>query len=209
MFLQNIKKRSSSTAPRNPESNARKDKFRRSRPICVWRRGVHGFPGGILFQSLRNPNRRERRDGRIRSWERDFWQLTGKQRFLNGANLYNTGYISSTVSNGAGIFLSNPYIDVSFSTPHSMVGVTLQFDTVTGTAPLDFTVTAYENGAVKNTWSITGNTDVIYQGELELRMRTGLGSNLQRRGRITESGWTACCSASPIPSRRGYHFYYT
>ena len=100
------------------------------------------------------------------SWERDFWQLTGKQRFLNGANLYNTGYISSTVSNGAGIFLSNPYIDVSFSTPHSMVGVTLQFDTVTGTAPLDFTVTAYENGAVKNTWSITGNTDVIYQGEL-------------------------------------------
>ena len=100
------------------------------------------------------------------SWEQNFWQLTGKQRFLNGANPYNTGYISSTVSNGAGIFLSNPYIDVSFSTPHSMVGVTLQFDTVTGTAPLDFTVTAYKNGAVKNTWPITGNTDVIYQGEL-------------------------------------------
>ena len=24
-----------------------------------WRRGVHGFPGGILFRSLGNPNRRE------------------------------------------------------------------------------------------------------------------------------------------------------
>ena len=47
-----------------------------------------------------------------------------------------------------------------------MVGITLQFDTVTGTAPIDFTITAYENGAVKNTWSVTGNTDVVYQGEL-------------------------------------------
>lgn len=100
------------------------------------------------------------------SWEQNFWQLTGKQRFLNDANPYDTGYISSAVSNGAGIFLSNPYIDVSFSTPHSMVGITLQFDTVTGTAPIDFTITAYENGAVKNTWSVTGNTDVVYQGEL-------------------------------------------
>ena len=100
------------------------------------------------------------------SWEQNFWQLTGKQRFLNDANPYDTGYISSAVSNGAGIFLSNPYIDVSFSTLHSMVGITLQFDTVTGTAPIDFTITAYENGAVKNTWSVTGNTNVIYQGEL-------------------------------------------
>ena len=100
------------------------------------------------------------------SWEQNFWQLTGKQRFLNDANPYDTGYISSAVSNGAGIFLSNPYIDVSFSTLHSMVGITLQFDTVTGTAPIDFTITAYENGTLKNTWSITGNTDVIYQGEL-------------------------------------------
>ena len=47
-----------------------------------------------------------------------------------------------------------------------MVGITLQFDTVTGTAPIDFTITAYENGTLKNTWSVTGNTDVIYQGEL-------------------------------------------
>lgn len=100
------------------------------------------------------------------SWEQNFWQLTGKQRFLNDANPYDTGYISSVVSNGAGIFLSNPYIDVSFSTPHSMVGITLQFDTVTGTAPIDFIITAYENGTLKNTWSVTGNTDVIYQGEL-------------------------------------------
>ena len=47
-----------------------------------------------------------------------------------------------------------------------MVGITLQFDTATGTAPIDFTITAYENGAVKNTWPISGNTDVVYQGEL-------------------------------------------
>ena len=100
------------------------------------------------------------------SWEQDFWRLAGNQRFLNVTNPYDTGYISSAVSNGAGIFLSNPYIDVSFSSLHSMVGITLQFDTVTGTAPLDFTVTSYENGVLKNTWTVTGNTGVIYQGEL-------------------------------------------
>ena len=176
MYPRHTKKRSSSTAHRESGIKCTRKSasaFSTSTRLATLR---SRFPRGILFQSLRNPNRRERRDGRIRLLGAGFWQLTGKQRFLNGANLYNTGYISSTVSNGAGIFLSNPYIDVSFSTPHSMVGVTLQFDTVTGTAPLDFTVTAYENGAVKNTWSITGNTDVIYQESLELRMRTGLGS---------------------------------
>lgn len=100
------------------------------------------------------------------SWEQDFWQLTGKQRFLNVTNPYDTGYISSVISSSTGTFLSNPYIDVSFSSLHSMVGITLQFDTVTGTAPLDFTVTSYENGALKNTWTITNNADVVYQGEL-------------------------------------------
>lgn len=100
------------------------------------------------------------------SWEQDFWQLNGVQKFQSNSSLDNTGYISAAVSDGNGEFSSNPYIDVSFSTLHSMVGITLQFDTVTGTCPSDFTVTAYEDGAVKNTWQITGNTDVIYQGEL-------------------------------------------
>lgn len=100
------------------------------------------------------------------SWEQNFWQLNGKQKFVSPASPLDTGFISSVVSDGNGGFSSNPYLDVSFSTLHSMVGVTLQFDTVTGTAPLDFTVTAYQNGALKNTWLITGNTDVIYQGEL-------------------------------------------
>ena len=70
--------------------------------------------------------------------------------------------ISCAVSSG-GIFLTNPYSDVAFSTPHSMVGITLQFDTVTGTAQLILPITAYENGAVKNTWSVTGKPDVVYR----------------------------------------------
>lgn len=100
------------------------------------------------------------------SWEQNFWQLNGKQIFLNPAGPRDTGFISSVISDETGGFLSNPYLDISFSTPHSMVGVTLQFDTITETAPLDFTVTAYQNGALKDTWSITDNTDVVYQGEL-------------------------------------------
>ena len=100
------------------------------------------------------------------SWEQDFWQLNGSQRFLDTQTSYDTGYISTQISGEDGTFFANPYIDITFSTLHSMVGITLQFDTVTGTCPSDFTVTAYDGSTLKNTWEITGNTDVIYQGEL-------------------------------------------
>lgn len=100
------------------------------------------------------------------SWEQDFWQLNGSQRFLDTQTSYDTGYISTQISGEDGTFSANPYIDITFSTLHSMVGITLQFDTVTGTCPSDFTVTAYDGSTLKNTWEITGNTDVIYQGEL-------------------------------------------
>nr|DAR40318.1 MAG TPA: protein of unknown function (DUF5048) [Caudoviricetes sp.] len=100
------------------------------------------------------------------SWEQDFWQLNGRQRFLDTQTPYDTGYISTAISGEDGTFSANPYIDITFSTLHSMVGITLQFDTVTGTCPSDFTVTAYDGSTLKNTWEITGNTDVIYQGEL-------------------------------------------
>lgn len=100
------------------------------------------------------------------SWEQNFWQLTGQQRFLNVSNPYDTGYISNEISNGSGIFMSNPSINVSFSNPHDMVGITIQFDTVNGTCPSDFTISAYNTGSLLNTWTVSDNTDVIYQGEL-------------------------------------------
>lgn len=106
--------------------------------------------------------------GGYASWEQDFWQLNGKQRFFNPQNPLKAGYISSAISNEYGNFHvdEKPYIDISFSTLHSMVGLTIQFDTFTGTAPKAFSITTYENGALKKTYYTTDNTDVIYQGEL-------------------------------------------
>lgn len=100
------------------------------------------------------------------SWEQDFWQLNGKQLFLNTENPLKTGYISQGISDSNGEYGSNPYINIQFSNPHSMVGLTIQFDTVTGTCPKNFFIMTYLEGVVVESYHITNNTDIVYQGEL-------------------------------------------
>lgn len=100
------------------------------------------------------------------TWEQDYFRLDGSQYFLPTSDFKEQGFISTAISNDDGEFTSNPYIDIAFTTLHSMVGVTLQFDTVTETFPTDFNIEIYEGGTLKKTVSVTDNTDVVFKDEI-------------------------------------------
>lgn len=102
------------------------------------------------------------------SWEQNYFQLNGTQYFLPTSNFKDQGFISSELSGADGTFSVNPYIDVVFSQPHSMVGLTIQFDTVTQTYPSEFRIDVYEEGTLKKTETVSENTSVVYTGELDI-----------------------------------------
>lgn len=56
-----------------------------------------------------------------------------------------TGWVCSAMSNADCHFTTNPYLEFSFTEPHSSIGFTIHFDEATGVNPTKFWVRTYRN----------------------------------------------------------------
>jgi hypothetical protein len=103
------------------------------------------------------------------SWESKSFNLDGSQKIppLSSAAAKRQGFISAACSRLDRTFESNPYILVTYTQLHNMVGITLKFDNITGAYASDINVITYLDGVVVQDIDIT-NDSYEYQGELLL-----------------------------------------
>lgn len=91
------------------------------------------------------------------TFEPSRWRLDGAQQTLpdNTAALAVQGWISAAQSDADGVFANPPTIAISFSTTHSMAGLTLIFGDTIEDAPAQLTVLSYAEGTLLNTQVLT------------------------------------------------------
>ena len=80
------------------------------------------------------------------SLELNRWALDGTGIIVPDSEPYRDGYISPDMSNENGILSSTPILVREFSDPHSLIGITLEFDVVCNEWPQTVTAVFYRNG---------------------------------------------------------------
>lgn len=86
------------------------------------------------------------------------WGLNQKFKPLPD-NLYSTqtGWVCSPLSNSSCTFSSNPYLEFSFSKPHSSIGFSIHFDEPTGTHATRFLVQTFNSAGSVLTSKVVEN----------------------------------------------------
>lgn len=87
----------------------------------------------------------------------DFIRLDGAQHLMPDRlqEIQQQGYISVDLSDDKGEFADPPIVKIQFSIPHSIVGLTLDFDDLAGWAPSELVIKAYDTGALVSSTTLT------------------------------------------------------
>lgn len=103
------------------------------------------------------------------AFERRALRLDGAQRLLphRSVEWRRQGYISQALADSGGAFSEPPYIDIAFSRPHSMVGLTLTFDAAYR-PPAALVVTSWREGEQLSAQQVTEGIGHVLQGEFLL-----------------------------------------
>ena len=94
--------------------------------------------------------------------EQNLWVLNGSRVIVPSSNYGDCGYIGNTLCNKNCVFESLPIVTINFPQVNNLLipGVTITWGTAYDEYAVDFTVTAYNGGAVVATKTVTGNTNV-------------------------------------------------
>jgi hypothetical protein len=130
------------------------------------------------------------------TFEPDYFLLDGSMRIppkISDESEYEIGFWSAEISDINGFFIEDPTIHISYTEAHSVVGLTITFDTVNNEYPSEFTiqVTAFGGGVI-HTENVIQNASPIYRffegldniGSIDLIVTKWIKGN--RRARITE-----------------------
>lgn len=103
------------------------------------------------------------------AFEPDQMRLDGAQSLLpsNAAARSTQGFVSTAISGAGGVFSPAPYIDIQFAVPHSMVGLSLNFDPAYDT-PGQFTVLSYSGSTLIDEQPVTGEIAPYFTQEFLL-----------------------------------------
>jgi hypothetical protein len=129
------------------------------------------------------------------TFERDYFLLDGNSYIPPRENEGDSelGWWGDILSGADGTFAVSPAMEFTFATPHSSIGLTLTFDTLSNEYPTDFLIEAFdptETPILSQT--ITGNSSAIYFFETPLenyqRIKITLlkWSKPSRRAKIVE-----------------------
>ena len=91
------------------------------------------------------------------------WLLNGKQAILpdDVAEARKDGFIGKVLSGTDGVFSTPPILRRKFAQQHTLVGLTLYFDTRTQTKPAAIRIEYYRGGALVKTTDVTSIPDVV------------------------------------------------
>ena len=92
-------------------------------------------------------NDQRTQDAAYISLERNRWILSEGNRFApypDNVHGMQTGYVSYATSNNNALFAYPPYLEFTFSEPHSSIGFTIYFEPITGAHADHFTVETYD-----------------------------------------------------------------
>lgn len=91
----------------------------------------------------------------------DFAKVNGSMVFLPRDledMLIDTGYISESVCDENGVFETNPIIRITLESTYTCYGVAFSFNSI---APEEFIIRIYNDGDLKDTYKVTGNTELV------------------------------------------------
>ena len=124
--------------------------------------------GQMYYSDFNNVNSSDGQECSYATWEQDSFRGDGVQYLVppSGGSYLRQGWISNTISKSDGTFSTNPYITITFSEPHSMVGLTMLFDPYF--VADSFTIKQYNNGTQIDSDSFSGNTDSMWTNALNI-----------------------------------------
>ena len=122
----------------------------------------------MYYSDFANVNSSDGQECSYATFEKDFFRGDGVQYLCppSGGTYLRQGLITSNISQATGYFSTNPTITITFTEPHSMVGLTMLFDPYAVAS--NFTITQYNNGTVIDTDSFSGNTDSLWTNALNI-----------------------------------------
>ena len=125
---------------------------------------------GTYYSDFANVNTDTLPGGMYATWENDLFTLDGTQRLLpESMPLLPQGFTSDALSGQDGTFAAPITMTVQFGGLHSMVGLTLLFNSVSGPYASGFTVTTYMDDTLVETHEIE-NDSPKYEGILTLAL---------------------------------------
>ena len=124
--------------------------------------------GQMYYSDFDNLNTASEQACSYATWEQDTFRGDGVQTLCPsvGGNYLKQGWISSEISGASNIFGTNPTITITFTEPHSMVGMTLLFDPYN--IADSFTISSYNSGTLLDSDSYSGNTEYEWSDEINI-----------------------------------------
>lgn len=99
--------------------------------------------------------------GKYATMETNYWKMDGTFAYTPKVTDvgYQVGWWSNNLSLADNTYTSNPVITVQFTSDHSSIGLTINFDDETGECASDFTIDVYNSSnSIIYTTNVTGNT---------------------------------------------------
>ncbi len=120
---------------------------------------------GTAYASAANVNTSSPPSVSYATFESNQLRLDGAQRLLPSTGMYERqGYISEVLSGADGIFAASPFVMIDFTKRHSIVGLTLTFDSAYS-LPAQITVRAYRDGEETVSETISDGIEYVYRHE--------------------------------------------
>ena len=129
------------------------------------------------------------------TFERDYFLLDGNSYIPPKENEGDSelAWWSDVISDENAVFTVPPYVEVTFTNPHSSVGLTFTFDTKANEFASDFLLEVFDaSDALLTSETVTGNTNPIYYfetpiiGYKRLKLTIQKWATPNRRARLVE-----------------------